>query len=438
VADGGSSGSFRDALLAVLGLRPPAGSVDRMRALEEELESLCSALRAAETRNRTLEWRLRQAQRLESLGRLAGGVAHDFNNLLSVIGSNVDLALEVLPEGHPVREHLADIGEAGSRGAALTRRLLAFARPRTEGEPRIVDLAALLPGLRRLLDRILGEGVELRVQVAPGLAPARVEPGQLEQVLLNLAANARDAMGRGAGPLEIRAAPCAQADLPTPPASPCAAWVRLTVRDDGAGMTEEVQARAFEPFYSTKGLGRGTGLGLATVQEIVRSHGGQISLRSAPGQGTTFDIFLPAEPEAAPVLGAAAGPDGLLGGTETLVLVEDDAAVRLVAHRILERLGYDVLAAHDGGEALELLRARPADLLLTDVVMPGLSGPELALAALDLRPSLRILYMSGYPQVLGQVGEVLGDGVELLAKPFTPDALARRVRQVLGGPRQAA
>jgi len=374
----------------------------------------------------------REARRMEAVGRLASGVAHDFNNLLSVISSNVELALNDLPEGHPVREYVADVGLAGQRAAGLTRQLLAFGR-RQPLERRPLALAELLPDMRRLLDRVLGEHLELRVELPAGLPPVMADAGQLEQVLLNLSVNARDAMS-GGGRLRITARLALGKEVrPSAEAGAPRGFVRLSVEDDGPGMTAEVKARLFEPFFTTKPRGEGTGIGLATVQGIVEQHGGWVEVESEVGQGSTFHLFLPVA-DAPPVpRRMTPAPGRVRGGKETLLLAEDDPLVRYTAAKVLHRLGYEVLVARDGQEALQLLQREGArvSLLVTDVVMPGLSGPDLAMRGLQLRPELRILYLSGYPQVFVDDEGVIGDGVELLRKPFTPDLLGERVRRLL-------
>ncbi|MBI5070913.1 MAG: response regulator [Deltaproteobacteria bacterium] len=376
------------------------------------------------------EQRLREARRMEAVGRLASGVAHDFNNLLSVITSNVELALRDLPEGHPVREYVADVGLAGQRAAGLTRQLLAFGR-RQPLEKRPMALADLLPDMHRLLSRVLGEQLALSVDLPAGLPPLLADAGQVEQVILNLAVNARDAMQSG-GHLRISARRARPEEL-RPGATAPAGFVRLSVEDDGPGMTPEVKSRLFEPFFTTKPRGEGTGIGLATVQGIVEQHGGWVRVESELGQGSAFHLFLPVA-DAPPVPRRLTPAPGLgRGGRETLLLAEDDPLVRYTASKVLHRLGYEVLVARDGCEALQLVQqhAGRIDLLVADVVMPGLSGPDVAMRALQLRPDLRILYLSGYPQVFVDEGGIIGDGVELLRKPFTPELLGSRVRRLL-------
>jgi len=378
------------------------------------------------------ELQQREARRMEAVGRLASGVAHDFNNLLSVITSNVELALNDLPEGHPVREYVADVGLAGQRAAGLTRQLLAFGR-RQPLERRPVALSELLPDMQRLLARVLGEHLALSVELPIGLPAVLADVGQLEQVILNLAVNARDAMP-GGGRLRITARRALEKELrPGSLGEAPHGLVRLSVEDDGPGMSPEVKARLFEPFFTTKPRGEGTGIGLATVQGIVEQHGGWVVVESALGEGSSFHLFLPVADATLPPRRQTPAPGRARGGKETLLLAEDDPLVRYTAAKVLTRLGYEVLVARDGQEALQLLQGQAGrvDLLVADVVMPGLSGPDVAMRALQLRPDLRILYLSGYPQVFVDEGGVIGDGVELLRKPFTPDLLGDRVRRLL-------
>jgi signal transduction histidine kinase len=384
-----------------------------------------------------IEDQRRQSQKMEAIGQLAGGVAHDFNNLVTVISSNADLALSSLPESHPARDCLVDIVHASERAGALTRQLLAFSRKQTL-EQRPVDLCALVSNMRRLLARVLGEQIQLGLDVPSELDAVMADPGQLEQVILNLGMNARDALEAG-GRVEIAARAADPAELPETVRAGAGTrrFVRLSFSDDGPGMTPEIEARLFEPFFTTKPRGKGTGLGLSTVYGIVRQHGGAISVRSSPGKGATFDVFLPSTDPVEKPAQRTPGLGPMPGGSETIVLVEDDPLVRLTALKVLERLGYSVLVANDAREGLSLLRSHPhpVELLVTDVVMPGMSGPEMAFRALESRPDLRILYISGYPHVFVDDGGIIGEGVELLRKPFTPEILAKRVRGILGEPK---
>ncbi len=386
------------------------------------------------TGHRRLEDQLRQAQKMEAVGRLAGGIAHDFNNLLTVINGYAELLLETVPRGDPLRDMLTDMKTAGDRAAAVTRQLLAYSR-RQILAPVVLDLNAVVTDMGRMLRRVIGEDIELVTELAPGLRRVQADPGQLEQVVLNLAVNARDAMPQG-GRLTLATA---DAD----PQGPAARrrpgqYVQLIVRDTGCGMTDEVKARIFEPFFTTKGVGQGTGLGLATVYGIVEQSGGCIEVESAPGRGTTFTIELPAADAAPGEPGSTeAVRAGAYRGNETVLLVEDEDAVRTLAGKVLWQNGYTVLEARDGQEALflsEQVRGR-IHLLLTDVVMPGLGGHEVARRLCDRHPRLRVLYMSGYTDdavVRHGLGQVPAN---FLAKPFTPTALAAKVRAVLDAPR---
>ncbi len=377
--------------------------------------------RRAEQALREREAQLRQAMKMEAVGRLAGGVAHDFNNLLTAVLGHADLALARLPPDDPLAEELREIKAAGGRAASLTRQLLAFSRKQVL-EPRIVDLNAVVMGLVKMLRRTIGEDIELVTRLAPDLGRVRADPVQLEQVLLNLAVNGRDAMPDG-GRLTIETA-----NAGPPPV------VRVSVSDTGVGMSEDVLAHLFEPFFTTKEQGKGTGLGLATVYGIVQQSGGTIAVHSTPGCGTTFVVDLPrVEGEAAVV--ETGGGTVARTGWETILLVEDDEAVRGLTRRVLEQQGYQVLTAPSGEAGLALARATrdPIHLLLTDVIMPGLSGPKLADLLLAERPGVRVIYMSGY--AANTLEQRLGMGTEaaFLQKPFTPEQLVRRVQAVLEG-----
>ena len=369
--------------------------------------------RSAEERAQ-LEARLAQAQRLESVGQLAGGVAHDFNNLLSVILTCVGFAQRELPEDHPVREDVDEIGRAADRAAALTRQLLMFSR-REVVRPQVVDPGALARGLERLLDRTLSERVALRISIGPAVARVLIDPAQLEQVLVNLAVNARDAMPRG-GTLSI-----AVGNAP--------GGVRITVADDGVGMEPEVLERALEPFFTTKEAGQGTGLGLATVHGVIVEADGTIDIESELGRGTTVTIFLPESTEALTVHEepATAGPRAANGAT--VLVVEDQDPVRRQACRILEAHGYAVRDAPSADEALAAWE--PIDVLVTDVVMPGMSGQQLAEEARARIPGLRVVFMSGHTDdMLVRDGARQRD-IAFVQKPFTRESLLRAVEQAL-------
>ena len=381
-----------------------------------------------------LEEQLRQAQKMEAVGQLAGGIAHDFNNLLTAIIGNAELLLRSVEPEDPRRLDVMEISRAAHRAATLTRQLLAFSRKQVL-QPRIVDLNAIVTELGTMLRRIIGEHVELRLDLHPGVGRVLADPGQLEQVITNLAVNARDAMPSG-GVLTIRTADLDASDLPTqgPEATPLMGpLVELSVADNGIGMDERTLARLFEPFFTTKELGRGTGLGLATVYGIVRQSGGHIRVNSRLHHGSTFTVYLPrAEggPEAAadsPVWGEDPRAVG------TVLVVEDEETVRRLACRVLRTRGYQVLEARDGAEALRLVRdqAVAVDLLLTDIIMPGLAGPALVERLLLGRPDLKVLYITGYSEEAIRSQGVLPAGGALLEKPFTAHQLAERVREAL-------
>ncbi len=388
------------------------------------------------TEQRSLEEQFQQAQKLESVGRLAGGIAHDFNNLLTVIlGSAEALQEDVRGGSRPSPEDVGAIREAGERARDLTRQLLAFARKQVIALVPL-DLNALVRGAEKLLRRVLGEDVELAAALAPDLWAVRCDPGQIEQVVLNLAVNARDAMASG-GRLLIETANVEVDERLTAahPGMRAGPHVRLSLRDTGHGMSPEVKAHLFEPFFTTKAPGQGTGLGLATVYGIVKQSNGYILANSAAGQGTSFEIYLPRTLDAprATSATAAAVP---AGGDETILLVEDDPQVRDITVRSLRSGGYRVLVARDEREALAVAgsEARRLDLLVTDVVMPGGYGPAVAESLRRLQPALRVLYVSGYTQDAIAERGVLADGIEFLNKPFTPSALLSRVRTVLDAP----
>jgi two-component system cell cycle sensor histidine kinase/response regulator CckA len=387
----------------------------------------------AEDALRQSQEQFRQAQKMEAVGRLAGGVAHDFNNLLSAILSYSELVLDDLPADHASREDVEQIRQAGNRAAELTHQLLAFSR-RQLLQLRIIDLNAVVASVDRMLRRVIGEDIELRTVLSPSLGHTKADAGQLEQVLINLAVNARDAMPTG-GILTITTANAEVGGRRVagwPQVQP-GGYVTLSVRDTGTGMSREVQERIFEPFFTTKGPGHGTGLGLSTVYGIVAQSGGQVFVTSEPGAGSTFTIYLPAHQADIDVAAARPPRAPVRSGAETVLLVEDETLVRQLTHEILRRNGYRVLEAADGVEALAVVRdhAGHIDLMLTDVVMPRMSGHELVELARPVRPDMRILYVSGYSEeAIARQGQ-LTDGIELLAKPFTPGVLTAKIRELL-------
>jgi PAS domain S-box-containing protein len=393
--------------------------------------------RAEEERDR-LEASLRQAQKLESIGRLAGGVAHDFNNLLTAICGNIELARLELDERHPAVELLLEANEAAKSAAGLTAQLLAFSRQQVIA-PSVFDPNANIARMRKMFARLLGEDIELVVELGDAPGKVRMDLGQFEQILLNLLVNARDAMPEG-GRLTIGTARV-RVDRSSLPAG---AWlkpgdyVRLSVTDTGEGMPENVRARAFEPFFTTKEVGKGTGLGLAMVHGAVKQNDGHVELQSELGRGTTFHVYLPHVDQESEVMPEAPDMRELRGG-ESILLVEDEEQVRLIATRVLERQGYRVHAFGDPATVLAELENpsfmnEPRTLLITDVVMPGINGRALAEEVQALRPGIRVLFTSGYTEDVVVRHGVMARDIEFLPKPYTLDALARRVREVLDAP----
>jgi len=381
---------------------------------------------------RHAETALFQSQKVEAIGQLAGGVAHDFNNILAVITGYCEMAQRQIEPSHPARSRLDQILKAATRAAALTRQLLAFSRKQVL-QPRPLDLNTIVADAHKMLGRLIGENISVVLVPAAGLGTVNADPGQIEQIVVNLAVNARDAMPRGGTlTLETRNVDLDEDYAMAHPATVAGRYVMLAVSDTGVGMTAEVQAKAFDPFFTTKPEGQGTGLGLATVYGIVKQSGGNVWVYSEPGHGTTLRVYLPRvdRPNAnLPPVAVTEGPRG----TETILLAEDTESLREVIKETLEERGYQVLTAADGREAVAVARAfdGPIDLLLTDVVMPNMGGAELAAALAGARPELCVVYMSGYTDgALSQQG-VLGEGIVLIEKPFTSDALARRVRNAL-------
>ena len=384
------------------------------------------------TDRRQLEDQFRQSQKMEAVGRLAGGVAHDFNNLLTVITSYSQLMLDDLGAADPRRTDLEEIRKAAAGAATLTRQLLAFSRQQVL-EPKVLDLNAVVAGAGKMLKRLIGEDVELATDLAADLGTVKADPGQLEQVIMNLAVNARDAMPMG-GKLTIATRNTEVAERERLHGLvPAGRYALLAVSDSGMGMDEQTQARIFEPFFTTKEQGKGTGLGLATVYGIVKQSEGFIEVESEIGRGTTFTTYLPRVDLRADTEAGSTSPPASLRGTETVLVAEDAGGVRTVARQVLKRHGYVVLTAADGQSALELAAEQegPIHLLVTDVIMPEMSGRQLADRLRELRPSLKVLFVSGYTDDAVVRHGILEPGIAFLQKPFTPESLARRVREVL-------
>jgi PAS domain S-box-containing protein len=382
------------------------------------------------TRERRIEEQLRQSQKMEAVGRLAGGVAHDFNNLLTIISGRAELLLQRLGRDNPLSHELDLVLKTSHRAAALTRQLLAFSRKQVLSM-QVLDVNAVVINIERMLRRLIGEDIELATALDPGLGRVKADPGQLEQVIMNLAVNARDAMPRG-GHLRIETGNVDPAGGGLPTGAAPGPHVLLSVSDDGCGMDRDTRARIFEPFFTTKDVNAGTGLGLATVYGIVKQSGGDIAVDSEPGQGTRFRIYLPRVEE--PASSARPGaPGAARGGRETILLVEDEPDVRSLAREFLESAGYSVLEATGGGEALSIAgeHAGPIDLVITDVVMPEIDGRKLIERLRGLRPDTKSLYMSGYTDDAILRYGVLTAEMALLQKPFTAEALIRKVRALL-------
>jgi signal transduction histidine kinase len=376
---------------------------------------------------------LRQSQKLESVGQLAGGIAHDFNNLLTVITGYIDLSLRRLKPDDPLSRNLDEVKKAAERAASLTQQLLAFSRKQVL-EPKVIDLNDVVTDTDKLLRRLIGEDIHLVTMRDPGLWRVKADPGQLSQVIVNLAVNARDAMPRGGKlTIETRNVYLDEAYAGRHMAVRPGAYVMLAVTDTGTGMDAETQKHIFEPFYTTKEIGKGTGLGLSMVYGVVKQSGGNIWVYSEQGQGTTFKIYLPRVEEGVVEAQAAATLPELARGTETILLVEDEDMVRRLLRDILEMEGYTVLVAHDGDEALRACERHegPIHLLLTDVVMPGMSGRQLVERLTEHCADVKVLYMSGYTDDAIVHHGVLDAGTNFLQKPFTPDAVVRKVREVL-------
>jgi PAS domain S-box-containing protein len=408
-----------------------------LRNARGEIAALLSVTRDI-TESRRLEEQFRQSQKMEAIGRLAGGVAHDFNNLLTAINGYSELLLRRAQQDDPLRRYLEDIKKAGERAASLTRQLLAFSRKQVL-QLKVIDLNAVVAEMEKLLRRLIGEDIELVTALDPALGLLKADPGQIEQVIMNLVVNARDAMPQG-GQLRIETANVALPEglhhqrFATQPGS----YVLLIVRDTGCGMDAETQSHIFEPFFTTKGVGQGTGLGLSMVYGIVKQSGGYIVVESEVDKGATFKIYLPRIAEASAAAEPEAPAEESLAGSETVLLVEDEEIVRRLVLDILQGSGYHVLEARRGSEAIELCQRHPdpIHLMLTDVVMPQMSGRELANRVAPLRPEMKVIYMSGYTDDAIVHHGVLDANTAFLQKPFTPDALVRKLREALDAERK--
>ena len=418
------SGHEIPVLKTVVAHKRPDGQVEYISTVARDIRE-----------RKQLEAQLLQAQKMESIGRLAGGVAHDFNNMLTAIIGYTELAKAQLPDSHPVQQDLDNVNDAARRSAALTRQLLAFARKQVI-TPRAVDLNDLIARIDTMLNRLLGENIRLVTKLKPGLSPVLIDPGQFEQVLMNLAVNARDAMPNG-GTLSIETedASLDETWCQQHPGTTAGDYGLVRVSDTGIGMSREVMAHLFEPFFTTKPSGEGTGLGLATCYGIVKQSGGTIWVSSEPGRGTAFDIYLPRYRGAArsDERRQTAAASVRNTGRETILLIEDETVVRELAHRALTARGYQILTAVDGPDAVEIARYHKGaiDLVLSDVVMPHMGVAELSAQLRHHRPGVRLLFMSGYSEMAVYSHGVIEAGAGLIEKPFTPESLARQVREAL-------
>ena len=404
-----------------------------LRRHQVEYERTLHERQQAEETLKQRDEQLRQAQKMEAIGNLAGGIAHDFNNLLTVITGYSELVLKKIPETDPQRRKLEEIKKAGDRAAALTQQLLAFSR-RQILQPKVVDVNAIISGMASMLQRLVGEDVHVNIALSPDLGSIRADPGQLEQVIMNLVVNARDAMPHG-GKVTIETVNVDRVPVFSnkPDAGTKRPYIMLAVSDTGSGMDEATRARIFEPYFTTKAAGKGTGLGLSTVYGIVKQSDGEILVYSEPGQGATFKVYLPRVDRVATELGAGPLVESLPAGTETILLVEDEPGVRAFAGEALRMQGYTILEAKHGIEAQLLSAQHPASihLLLTDVVMPQMNGREVAERLLPQRPGLKVLYMSGYAEQAVINRGIMESGFAFLQKPFTQQALVCKVREVL-------
>jgi signal transduction histidine kinase/CheY-like chemotaxis protein len=376
---------------------------------------------------------LRQAQKMEAVGRLAGGVAHDFNNLLTAINGYSDLTLRSLEPKNPLRPRIEEIKKAGERAASLTRQLLAFSRKQML-QPRVLDLNTIIAEVDKMLRRLIGEDVLLEARLEPSLGQVKADPGQIEQILMNLVVNARDALPVG-GHITIgtRNRYLDRTHIKGQEVVKPGHYVVLSVSDDGCGMDSQTQKKIFEPFFTTKEFGKGTGLGLSTVYGIVKQSEGSIWVYSELGKGTTFNIYLPRVDDVAAHEEIVEMKQPVASGRETVLLVEDEPMVRALAREVLEQYGYTVICAADGQEGLDICKAFAGriDLIITDVVMPRMSGREMAESVVSVRPDARILYMSGFTDDAIVRHGMLDEDFPFIQKPFSPEALASKARELL-------
>lgn len=401
-------------------------------AVQGSARDITERKRAAEAL-RASQLQLQQSQKLEAVGQLAGGVAHDFNNLLTAILGYTDLSLRRNDVEDPVRRNLEETKKAAERAASLIRQLLAFSRKQIL-EPKVLDLNVVVKDMHKMLTRLIGENIDLATKQADDLGIVKADPCQVEQIIVNLVVNARDAMPRG-GKVTIETANVTLEELKHVSIQP-GPYVMLAVSDTGTGIDEETQTRIFEPFFTTKEVGKGTGLGLSTVYGIVKQSGGNIWVYSEPEVGTVFKVYLPRVEAAEGVSEKPSWENTVFHGSETVLLVEDEDVVRGLARKILVEAGYNVLDARNGDDAIRLCRdyRGPIDLLLTDVVMPETSGKEVAERLLEYRPAARVLYMSGYTDEAIVRHGVLDESVDFIQKPFTWTKLGKKVREVLDRP----
>jgi PAS domain S-box-containing protein len=425
----GADGTTRYLRVIKSPLFGPDGSVVGSQGI---LMDITEVKRAQEALHRSEE-QLRQVQKMEAVGQLAGGVAHDFNNLLTVINGYCAMALQKKEEVMPVRRNIEEIQKASERASALTSQLLAFSRKQVL-QPRVLQLNDVVRGMEKMFRRLIGEDVELSTAFEPALGNIKADPGQIEQVIMNMAVNARDAMPRG-GKLTISTSNTTidQQTKFRNRTLKVGEYVMLAISDNGMGMTDEVKKHLFEPFFTTKGVGKGTGLGLATCYGIICQSGGDIRVYSEPNSGTTFKIYLP-RTDAVPEPVATLDSETLAAGTESVLVVEDDTSVRELASLILRKCGYQVQESSNAFEALRLIKRARYDLVITDVIMPQMSGKELHDEIKSQLPQTKVLLMSGYTDDALAHHGVLDEGLSFLEKPFSPAKLARKVREVLDAP----